>query len=549
MTDSTLGCPRCRQPLAPGERCPTHGLYALPPEAAEALEDAPLLGQVLNGQFALTGLIGHGGMGIVYRGLDLNLHRDVAVKVVHAHLTSTRKDRERFEREARAVSRLRSPSTVTLFQFGVVSEGTLANLAFMVMELVEGVSLAARLRAGPLAAAEVADILEQMGDSLGEAHQQGIVHRDLKPENILLTHTHDRRLRVKIIDFGIARLEGATRTGSGLLSGTPQYMAPEQCNGTDSSELDGRVDVYACGVVAFQALTGNRPFDGTDPLQILMKQVNLAPPHLPGHRDGGPMASLDGVLQRALAKAREGRFGTVAELARTFRQALGEGHAPALPAAVAPVEPASDTLGASHGELRPVAPAASVSHRTRRRILLGSAAGAAVVGVVLALAGGRPVGSGGAEKSNETAQVAFGVATPVPASAVPVVGVEVPVEPVVQPVTAPPTSAPAVVAEPEVPASRPPARPRRPATGAAAEVTTLPTAAPVTASADGEARRLMREAEAALKRCDCSTARERLKSLRKVADHAVYVELATRIHVCTLPDVDEVCDDGTVRPR
>ncbi len=119
----SLSCPRCDRPSAIGETCPEHGLHGVAPGAREQLDDAPLLGRILNGQFALTGLIGQGGMGTVYRGLDLTLHRELAVKVLHAHLTAARKDRERFEREARALSRLRSGSTVTLFQFGVVREG------------------------------------------------------------------------------------------------------------------------------------------------------------------------------------------------------------------------------------------------------------------------------------------------------------------------------------------------------------------------------------------------------------------------------------------
>ena len=391
----SLVCPRCQRVSALGELCPDHGLHGVTPAALSTLDDAPLLGHVLNGQFALTDLIGQGGMGTVYRGLDLTLHRELAVKVLHAHLTATRKDRERFEREARALSRLRSASTVTLYQFGVVREGPLANLAFMAMEAVEGTSLARRLSRGPVGLEEIAEILDQLADSLGEAHQLGIVHRDLKPENILLTQTHDGRLRVKTIDFGIARLDGATRSGSGLLSGTPHYMAPEQCAAAEADTLDGRVDVYAVGVILFQALTGERPFDGRDPLQILVKQVNEPVPQLPGADRPGNSQALDVVVQRALAKDKAHRYATVGELARAYRSvlsALGGAVVPLFdsPRGVAEGRSAelSDTMAAARGALegrRPAPPRTGLRWRfvalaakvapTRARVLIHGESG------------------------------------------------------------------------------------------------------------------------------------------------------------------------------
>ena len=298
-----------------------HQLFALGETTLEQLDDAPLLGYVLDGRYAMVDVVGGGGMGMVYEALQLPLRRAVAVKVLNSVLMATRKDRDRFEREARAMSSLRSPNTVTLYDYGLIAEGPLRNLAYMALELVEGDSLAGRLRRGPMAPLACAEVLDGVADSLAEAHARGIVHRDLKPDNIMLSETHDGRQRVKIIDFGIARVEGETHTATGELTGTPHYMAPEQCLGSGVTTPDGRIDVYAMGVVLYEMLTGGCPFGGTEPLQIIMKQVNCEPPPLRSADATHDLRVVEPVVHRALAKKPRDRQATIGELARDFRAA------------------------------------------------------------------------------------------------------------------------------------------------------------------------------------------------------------------------------------
>ena len=291
-------------------------------EALAKLDDAPLLGEVLDGRYPLVDLIGRGGFGAVYRGLQLPLGRPVAVKLLHAALTSTKDARQRFEREAQALSRLRSPSTVTLFDYGVVAHGPLRNVAYMVMDLIDGESLAVRLRRGPVPRHEAADIIDAVADALGEAHAAGIVHRDLKPDNILLSMSHAGRSQAKVIDFGIARVDDASTTTTGVIQGTPQYMSPEQCSSGLDVPRDGRIDIYALGIVAYEMLVGRRPFEAVHAMPVIMKQLHEPPPGLPGAESDPTLARLTSVIQRAMDKNPRARFASVAEFAEEFRGAL-----------------------------------------------------------------------------------------------------------------------------------------------------------------------------------------------------------------------------------
>ncbi|MCB9535625.1 MAG: protein kinase [Myxococcales bacterium] len=318
----SLVCPECRQPGATA-RCAEHHLYRVEAAALADLDEAPLLGHALEDRYVLRRLLGGGGMGVVYSGHDLRLDRTVAVKTLHASLTATRQDRQRFEHEAKAMSRLRSNHTVTAFDFGVVRTGPLRGTAFIVMEEVEGESLAECIARGPLAPAHAASILDQVARSLDEAHALGIIHRDLKPQNILLAETPDGRVEAKVIDFGVARIEDAVRTRSGLLLGTPQYMAPEQCNAVRDAPLDARVDIYALGILLFEMLTGTRPFDARDPLAVVVKQLTTAPPRMPGALEDPVLARLESVVHRALAKDPADRPASATGLSRQVYEALG----------------------------------------------------------------------------------------------------------------------------------------------------------------------------------------------------------------------------------
>ena len=263
------------------------------------------------GPFEIVASLGAGGMGEVYRAVDTRLGRNVAIKVLPEHLAARAAARERFEREAKAISALGHPNICTLYDIG-----TDGDRAYLVMELLEGETLATRLERGPLALEEALRIAIQIANGLHTAHLQGVVHRDLKPANVMLT-----RSGAKILDFGVAKLRdeapetqhGATGllptvaptratplTSQGALVGTLQYMAPEQLEG---KPLDHRADIFSFGALLYEAITGKRAFDGASQASviaaILEREPRLVSEQLPA-ATGGP--ALDRVIRRCLAK-------------------------------------------------------------------------------------------------------------------------------------------------------------------------------------------------------------------------------------------------------
>jgi len=218
-------------------------------------------GSVLDGRWRIEALLGKGGMGSVYRAEHVHVGRKAAVKVLHPDLCRSPPERERFRREARVATRLRSPHVVEVLDFGEDAAGR----AYLVMELLEGEPLRAVLeREGRLAPTRVVRLLRQLLDGLAAAHAEGIVHRDLKPENLWLSGEGAAEL-LRVLDFGIAKWSDAradaTRTQTGLVVGTPEYLSPEQAVG---GEVDRRADLYASGILAFVMLTGRHPFDTSD---------------------------------------------------------------------------------------------------------------------------------------------------------------------------------------------------------------------------------------------------------------------------------------------
>lgn len=232
--------------------------HALPTLLKEALGDA----------YTIEGEIGRGGMGVVYRARDERLQRRVAVKVLPPELAFSKDIRERFTREAQTAAKLAHPHIVPIHDVG---EGQ--GIVYFVMGLIEGESLAARIRRrGRVPAEETRRIMKETADALSAAHGQGVIHRDIKPDNILLEGT---RGRVMVTDFGIAKAmsgtNNATLTSAGMAIGTPSYMSPEQAAG--EREIDGRSDLYSLGVVAFQMLSGELPFNAPTVAGILMKHI------------------------------------------------------------------------------------------------------------------------------------------------------------------------------------------------------------------------------------------------------------------------------------
>ncbi len=266
------------------------------------------------GRYRVLAELGRGAMGIVYRAEDTTLGREVAVKTIA--LTGGRDERDthegRFLQEARAAGRLSHPAIVTIYEMG--REG---DVAFMAMELLEGADLRALIREATLAPAHALEIAAAVADGLAFAHERGVVHRDVKPGNIMVLGDG----RVKIMDFGIARLQEPTvKTQTGVLLGSPQYMAPEQIVG---QPVDHRADIFSLGLVLYEMLTGEKPFAGEDIPELTFKVANLAarpPSHLAPHLP----AVVDYIVARALRKKPGERYASAAEMSRDLRAALPE---------------------------------------------------------------------------------------------------------------------------------------------------------------------------------------------------------------------------------
>ena len=270
-------------------RSQTRSVSGLPLVTASA--DQPLaarLAEALGDAYTIEGEIGRGGMGVVYRARDERLQRRVAIKVLPPELAFQQDIRERFTREAQTAARLSHPHIVPIHTVG---EGQ--GLVYFVMGYVDGESVAGRIRRrGKLPVEEARRIMKESADALSAAHALSIIHRDIKPDNILLEGS---RGRVMVTDFGIAKAlsgsSGATLTGAGVAIGTPAFMSPEQAAG--EREIDGRSDLYSLGIVTYQMLTGELPFNAPTVAGILMKQITEPAPDVrtrAARRAGGPGA-------------------------------------------------------------------------------------------------------------------------------------------------------------------------------------------------------------------------------------------------------------------
>ncbi len=282
-----------------------------------------LVGQVLGGKLAVQRRIGQGGMGTVYVAEHLLLHKQVAVKVLNAQLAATPDLVSRLHSEARLASSISSPHIVEVFDVGVTLDGR----PYVEMELLVGESLAQRLaRCSALSEADTIHIGEQLATALAAAHESGVLHRDIKPENIFLC-ARDGQDFVKLLDFGIAKAVRITEeprlTRTGAILGTPLYMSPEQVRG---EMLDQRADVYGLGVVLYECLTGSVPHCAASYLAVVAKILTeSAEPPSQRCPDRQISTGLESVVMHAMARDREERYATMAELLsdlRCFREGL-----------------------------------------------------------------------------------------------------------------------------------------------------------------------------------------------------------------------------------
>jgi eukaryotic-like serine/threonine-protein kinase len=295
-------CPECDTRCGE-DLCPECGARTFFAAESDAGLD-PLLGKVLDRRYKLEERIGKGGMGTVYRAEQIAMRRTVAVKVMNADLCRNNDAVKRFHREARAASSFDHPHAIRVFDFGQAETREL----FMVMELLRGRSLSEMIREdAPVPVVRTAKVGNEIAKALAAAHKVGLIHRDMKPDNVFLMDVEGDFDFVKVLDFGIAKFVSgtgdSTMTKTGLIVGTPHFMAPEQAR--PGTTLTPALDVYALGVILYTLLTGRHPFVGETPLDALMAHLNEPVPDLPASVPASP--DFRSLVKRMLAKAPSAR--------------------------------------------------------------------------------------------------------------------------------------------------------------------------------------------------------------------------------------------------
>jgi serine/threonine protein kinase len=284
--------------------------------------DDPRVGLILDSKYKLIESLGQGGMGSVFRAERLHIGDEVAVKLLHQDLVREKQALERFRREARTAAMIRHPNVVSIHDF---NDGTgEASEAYIVMELVRGVSLGTLLRReGRMSPERAVRLMQDICAGVGVAHRQGLLHRDLKPDNVIIvppSHESDEET-AKVVDFGLAKVRDVTAqtalTQTGALLGTLYYMSPEQCSG---EELDARADVYSLGAMLYEMLTGTPAFRSNNFAGLISKHLHEPPPHFPP--DLGVSAAIEEVCMRALAKNRDQRQSDAIAFGRDLQKAL-----------------------------------------------------------------------------------------------------------------------------------------------------------------------------------------------------------------------------------
>ncbi len=282
----------------------------------------PLLGTVLAGNYEIQEVIGHGGMGVVYKARHALMDRIVAIKMLQAQLISDSMSVKRFQQESQSASRISHPNVITVYDFGISPSGQ----PFIVMDYLLGISLADVIKEeGQIGVERSIKILAQACDALDHAHKMGVIHRDVKPTNFVLINYDEEKDFVKVVDFGVAKLmntsaDGQRLTQAGEVCGSPVYMSPEQCTG---GELDQRSDIYSMGIVVYETLTGKLPILGKTMVDTMSKHISEMPPSFQQARpDLYIPERLEQVVFKALAKDPNDRHQSMDELRIDLENAI-----------------------------------------------------------------------------------------------------------------------------------------------------------------------------------------------------------------------------------
>jgi serine/threonine-protein kinase len=317
-----------------------------------------MVGRTFLGRYETVRLLGEGGMGRVYLARQVDLGRQVVVKVMHDHVANDPNFRKRFERETLLMARFQHPYVVTLYDASLNDpEGPC-----IVMEYIKGVTLDTVLhRNNRLGAPRVARLLSQLCEALFAAHQEGIVHRDLKPANLMVVDADSPYEKIKVMDFGLAKLIDSrartlnkpTVTNADFAVGTPGYISPEQVRG---DEMDHRSDLYSVGVILFELLTGRLPFSGAETMDVLLAHATQAPPTFAQMGAGAWVApSVEALVQRCLAKDPQERPASARELAEAYEAALASEEARQS------MQPLAEPTEPVHSSARPTPPPDAVT--------------------------------------------------------------------------------------------------------------------------------------------------------------------------------------------
>jgi serine/threonine-protein kinase len=292
--------------------------------AAKSTGPRELINSIVGGRYRIRGVLGQGGMGTVYDAEHLGLSREVAIKVLSPSQAKKRVAVKRFQQEARAAGAIGHPNICEVYDLGLLDDGS----PYLVMEKLTGQTLADRIaKEGPLPFGDVVECVAQVLSGLIAAHEKGIVHRDIKPENIFLAQRVGAPPIIKLLDFGVSKMmvefqngeEALDLTRTGMVMGTPYYMSPEQARG--ERNLDGRVDVYACGVVMYEAIAGKRPFLAPNYNALLLAIINTTPRSLHDYRPSTP-PELEAIIRHAMEKNRDARYPNAQTFLRDLKPSV-----------------------------------------------------------------------------------------------------------------------------------------------------------------------------------------------------------------------------------